>query len=114
MNFDALPIKIMSHRDAGHFMQYNFQLLPGEVREQLVALISSLPLHGEISVPAPGHGDFYLEARRTTAGVEIKRGGHGTAGNWKPVSQSDALEWLLPGASCAETQRLGWQLELPA
>ena len=114
MNFDALPIKITSHRDAGRLTQYSFQLLPGDVREQLRALIAALPLHGEISVPAPGPGDFYLGARRAISGLEVKRGGHGAAGSWKSVTQSDALEWLVPGASCAETQRSGWQLELPA
>ena len=114
MSIDALPIKITSHRDAGRFVQCSFQLLPGDVREQLQSLITSLPVHGEISVPAPGPGDFYLGARRTISGIEIKRGGHGIAGNWESVTQSDALEWLLPGAACAETQRSGWQLELPA
>ena len=114
MNFDALPIKITSHRDAGSFTQYSFQLLPGDPKDNLRALIASLPIRGEISVPAPGLGDSYLEARRTTFGFEIKHGRHGAAGSWKSVTQSDALEWLLPGASSAETQRSGWQLELPA
>ena len=80
MNLDALPIKVASRRGAGRFTQYNFQLLPGDSRERLCLLVAALPVHGEISVPAPDAGDSYREMRRTAAGFEIKLSRHGAAG----------------------------------
>ena len=114
MILSSFPVTIISRRNTGlGGEQYNFQFLDQSAESTLQRLLTLLPVNGAVSVPSPSSGDCYLEVRRAASGFEINEGRHGCAGTWRGAAEQEALVWLLRGASCSETKRSGWQLDLP-
>jgi hypothetical protein len=100
-------IDYLSQREAGRHLQYTFVFVSAEPDDALRELLAALVAGHEVSFAEPGPDDCYLEARRTDAGFEIKRGCHGAYGIWRPASIDEALRWLLPGARAIATDSQG-------
>lgn len=115
ISLGAIGIAVTSQRDAGSLVQYSFSLPQGSETAVLLSLLEAMENSHELSVPDPANGDCSLEARRTGAGFEIKRGCHGASGTWRSASVSEAQCWLLPGVLVSSrTSRPGFGAVLVA
>ena len=90
-----------SERDASSCIVYSFAFAPGTEIEALDAILNQLAVDSEVSVPDPTNSDCSLEVRRTSSGLELKRGCHGSYGTWRAATAQEAMSWLLPGAVAA-------------
>ena len=96
-------INFSSERDAGSCVIYSFAFASGAESKALDSILNHLVPNSEVSVPDPTNGDCSLEVRRTSSGLELKRGCHGASGTWRSATLPEALSWLLPGAVAAST-----------
>ena len=109
MNPKIPGIVFNSERDAGSCLQCGFGFVLGKEQEAITALVSALPIGSEVGLPDPTNGDCGLEVRRTKTGFEAKRGCHGTHGTWRPVTEQEALAWLMPSVlNLSKTARAGY------
>lgn len=78
------------------------------LREALFNLIHIVPPNTELSIIEVSFAECYHEVRVTNSGIELKRGCHGAYGTWKACTESEAVEWLLPGLEhVTKNPRLG-------
>jgi len=96
-------INFSSVRDAGSCVIYSFAFPPGSEGEALDFILNHLVPNSEISVSDPANSDCSLEVRRTSNGLELKRGCHGAFGTWRAATIQEAMSWLLPGAVAASS-----------
>ena len=103
MTLSIPGINFSSVRDAGSCLIYSFAFPSGAESETLDSILNHLVSDSEISVSDPTNGDCALEVRRTSNGLELKRGCHGAFGTWRPATIQEAKSWLLPGAVIASS-----------
>lgn len=98
----AIPgVMVRSTRAAGTCRQHRIGFIAGMESQAINAILVAFPLRTEISVPDPSHGDCAFDVRRTSHGFEARHGCHGAVGIWRPVTEEEAIDWLLPGARFA-------------
>ena len=105
MNLSELGIVPTSIRRGGTAVGVTCSL----TEVQIHPLLRVLPVGAEVSAPDPESGDCYREAKRTSRGYELKRGCHGSYGEWRSASIEEASAWLSAGlASFAKFGKPGY------
>lgn len=114
MELTSLPVEIEASRNTGNGQLHTFRFRPQSLPAGLETVVNALPEGAEIAIPDTGDGDCVREARRTYAGLEIKRGCHGAAGSWRSASYAETIGWLSRGVSSGEALRSECSLWWPA
>ena len=91
-------IRMLSARDAGTCVVYEFCVIPGEELLGVTALLGHLKNGHDVCVSGVGNVESYLEVRRSRAGLEIRTSHHGSSGSWRSASAEEAEEFLAPSA----------------
>jgi hypothetical protein len=91
-------IRMLSERDAGTCVVYEFAVIPGEEQLGVTALLGHMKDGHHVCVSGVGNVESYLEVRRPRGGFEIRTSHHGSSGSWRSASAVEAQEFLAPSA----------------
>lgn len=103
---------VSGRSDRGTFIQYELKATAPDADAVLAALLGWLPEGAEVSVPEPGPHECYHECRRLDGAFMIKRGCHGSYGDWRPATLAEAGAWLLPGFLLSATDTAAERVQL--
>ena len=96
VELSRLPVVVGSRFDRGSGVLYGLRLNT-PVQASLAVVLDALAPGTELAIDDPDVDDGALEVRRATDGFALKRGRHGSAGEWRPGSRADAIAWLWRG-----------------
>jgi hypothetical protein len=113
VDLGSLPLQVLETRRVLDTQLVRFRWHPAYSIAALEAVVSALPVGGELGVAEGRDREADRCLRRTPAGMETRIIGHGHFGEWKVVPPAQAMAWIADVADSQAALREGVSLSYP-